>query len=272
MGLKSCRLIQAVLARHYTSAIITPVSTLADLADVVARAPDLVVLGMKKVPAADNSADTIWVSAYLDEHDIVYTGSAATAIALDFDKTAAKQAVAAAGLATATFFETTVGQYASEAALPLTFPLFIKPPYEGGGQGIDANSVVRTFAEYEYKVASLAQTFNGPALVETYLPGREFSVGIFEQLNTSDRLAMPIEVITTANEGGDRILSHQVKKEDFEQTLGITDTALRQRLITFALQAFTALGARDYGRIDIRLDEYGAPHFLEANLVPGVAY
>lgn len=272
MGIKSCRLIQAVLLKTYSSVAIISVSTLEDLDALVARAPDLVVLGMKKVPASTGSSDVVWVSAYLDEHNIIYTGSNAAAIALDYDKPAAKRAVASAGLATASFFEANVGQYFSEASLPLRFPLFIKPPYGGGGQGIDADSVVRTFAEYEHKVASVTARFNTPALVETYLPGREFSVGIFEQLNSTERLAMPIEVITAPNDGGDRILGHKVKKEDFEQTVAITDTALKQRITSFALQVFSSLGARDYGRIDIRLSEDGEPHFLEANLVPGVAY
>jgi D-alanine-D-alanine ligase len=65
-------------------------------------------------------------------------------------------------------------------------------------------------------------------------------------------------------------LSGQVKSENVEQVLEVTDLKVRSKVITLALAVFEALDARDYGRIDIRLDATGTPHFLEANLIPSL--
>jgi D-alanine-D-alanine ligase len=107
--------------------------------------------------------------------------------------------------------------------------------------------------------------------VESYLPGREFSVALLEYMDSDKLLAMPVELITEPNAQGDSILGQTVKSEDTEHVVAVTDLALRGQLSKFAKSVFRALGARDYGRIDIRLDAHGQPQFLEANLIPGLA-
>jgi len=82
---------------------------------------------------------------------------------------------------------------------------------------------------------------------------------------------MPIELISAPNESGDRILSHKVKSEDTEHVISVEPGSLKDDIISLAIDAFKVLGARDYGRIDIRMDEAGRLYFLEANLIPGVA-
>ncbi len=201
-----------------------------------------------------------------------YTGSPAAAIALDFNKPLAKQVVKAAGLKTAAYFTASDGEYRSASDLPLGFPLFIKPQDTGGGKGIGADSVVRDFGAYAQKVTSLTTVFRSDALVETYLPGREFSVAILETIDSEELIAMPIELLTQQNTCGDRILSQKVKAADTEHVVAVTDETVRSAVVELATRAFRALGGRDYGRIDIRLDQYGTAHFLEANLIPGLAH
>ena len=83
---------------------------------------------------------------------------------------------------------------------------------------------------------------------------------------------MPIELITEKNEGGDSILGHAIKDADTERVVAVSEGFLRDKVIDLAAQSFRALGGRDYGRIDMRLDQYGTLHFLQANLVPGLAH
>jgi D-alanine-D-alanine ligase len=267
MGDKSAAMIQALLREHYTSVGVTLVSNLTELKQLVASQPDLVILGVKQIPSEDGP---IWLSAYLEANGVNHLGSQTTAIELDFDKPGAKQIVQAAGLLTAASFTAEPDQYTA-ATLPLPFPLFVKPPNGGGGKGIGPDSVVRNFGAYQQKVQFILDEFGTSSLVEAYLPGREFSVALIENSETAGLLAMPIELITEQNAQGDRILGQVVKADDTEHVVAVVDLVLRTRVNRLAKAAFRALGARDYGRIDIRLDERGVPHFLEANLIPGLA-
>jgi len=275
MGDKSCEMIRAVLSEHYEQVGVTLINNITDLEKLVAQQPDLVFLGMKYVPLITTdglSPDTkVWLAGYLEAHGINYTGSPAAAIALDFDKAAAKRAVEAAGLLTASFFMAQPGQYRAISDLPLPFPIFVKPPAAGGGKGISADSVVRDFAGFERQVQLIHDKFQTAALVETFLPGREFSVAILGSLESQALKAMPLELLTEQNENGDRILGENIKAADTEQLIAVPDAQMKQAVSVMALTIFQALGARDYGRVDIRLDGEGVPHFLEANLIPGVA-
>lgn len=273
MGQASAAMIRDVLEKHYTHVGVTTISTVHDLQAVVAKRPDLVFLGVKNVPYAasfSRPSAKIWLAAYLEAHNLHYAGSRAPAIALDFGKPMAKQVVQAAGHRTPAYFLAREGQYKSSDELPLTFPLFVKPPSAGGGKGVSSDSVVRDFAAFQQKVKAIADSFHSAALVETYLTGREFTVAVLETPNSDKLIVMPIELVADQNEHGDRILSQSIKTADAEKAIAVTDTVLRYKIMELAAQVFKVLGARDYGRIDIRLDAHGTPHFLEANLIPSL--
>ena len=273
MGKKSAEMIRRVLEQHYEHVGISLVSDLSDLKRLAAKQPDLVFLGVKRVSVNSirPSGTKIWTSAYLDQQDIAYTGSTAPAIALDFSKPAAKRVIKACGMSTADYFVARRGEYTAWSVLPLNYPLFVKPPNAGGGKGIGTDSVVRDFAAFEQKVEHIHRNFGTSALVETYLPGREFSVALLEKLDSDELIAMPIELVTEPNDHGDRILGQTIKDADTEHIIAVPDGPTKQAIVDLATKAFRALGARDYGRVDIRLDEQGIPYFLEANLIPGLA-
>lgn len=273
MGAKSCAKIQHILSQHYEHVGVSIINNAADLELLARKKPDLVFLGLKKLPTLlDNeevAADFVWISEYLDSKGISYTGSTKAATALDFNKDFAKTIVRGAGLPTADSFTASPGQYAHQAELPLAFPLFIKPLDIGAGKGVDDASVVRNFAEFRNKIDSVYSECGSTSLVETYLDGREFSVAILEDTDRDEPLVMPIEIITEKNHRGDRILGSRVKAEDNEQVIAIKDPVIHRQVSTLASDIYTLLGARDLGRIDIRMDSSGAPHFLEANFMPG---
>ncbi len=270
----SARAIHAVLVKHYHSVHISHINSHAELAELKDLQPDLVFLGVKYVPEhanlGKNDPNKLWVAEYLDDQSIRYTGSPSKAAQLDLDKSLAKRQIQKSGLNTSRFFITNPDSLPSSVQMPFAYPVFIKPPRMGGGTGVDKHSVAHTYTEFYTKVASIAANHGTDSLVEEYLTGREFSVAVLMSENTGELRAMPIELIAQANERGDRMLSSVVKSSNAESVRSVDDGALRSAVCQLALDAFRALGGRDYGRIDIRLNHAGEPQFLEANLIPSI--
>jgi D-alanine-D-alanine ligase len=260
--------IQTVLLQQYSNVRITIINNLADLESLALRAPDLVFLGMKYVRGIDS--EKIWLSEYLDSKGITYTGSGHPAIRLELDKQLAKQRILDMGLSTPRFQIFIHNSSVIEQDVNLKYPVFIKPSNRGGGAGVDENSLAYNLNDLQSKVTSLSQVLQADALVEEFLPGREFSVGILKKIDSDEYHVMPLELIAPASTNGERFLSSQVKSADTETHQAITDLRLKAQVSDLALNAFNALGARDYGRIDIRLAADGTPHFLEANLLPSL--
>lgn len=274
MSQRSCEALLAVLAQHYTTVGVTIVNTVHDLEALVACQPDLVFLGMKFVPDAGatnpQSPPAIWLADYLDEHGIAYTGSGQRAHQLELIKPLAKQRVLDARLKTPNFCVIAQSQQQIKDTLPLAFPLFVKPTDRGGGLGIDDGSLVHNFDQLRVKVRSIADELHSDSLIEEYLPGREFSVALLKNEFSPDLAVLPIELIAPPDQHGMRVLSGNLKSSNTEEVAPVTDPILKSQIITLAAKAFRALGARDYGRIDIRLDAAGVPQFLEANLIPSL--
>ncbi len=265
---KSCDALYSLLRTHYANVGVTVVNTISDLDLLVAKRPDLVFMGMKYVPGFVPGTK-VWVSEYLDQHGIHHTGSPKSAIELEQDKPLAKQRVAAAGIATAKHAVVVRGKTFDAAASSLQFPMFIKPTGLGAGQGVDEHSVVYSQAELDAKVASLANSLSSDALIEEFLSGREYSVAVLKEEHSDELLVMPLEIVAGPNAHGHRILSSELKSSPIETpTFPVLDAAVKSTLVDFAASVFVALGARDYGRVDIRMDAKGVPHFLEANLIP----
>jgi len=260
---------RVALARHYTSVVVTIINTPADLEALVLRKPDLVFLGMKYLPAnphlGRNDPDKIWIAEYLDKHDILYTGSGHQAHESELNKEQAKRHVANAGLKTSIFKLIERGAVPDIEDTDLTYPLFVKPANRGGGQGIDDKSLVSNFEELCAKVESISTVLAADSLVEKYLPGREFSVAILKDGFDADYHVMPLELVSD-----DGVLSAAVKESNSEVVTLVAEFDTHDQLRDLALGVFEALGARDYGRVDIRMDEHGVPHFLEANLLPSL--
>jgi D-alanine-D-alanine ligase len=273
MSWRSRLSVLAVLSEHYTKVAITIVDNMADLEKLVAKKPDLVVLGMKLIlldPSKGyDDSPKVWLPDYLEENNISYTGSETDALLTGYNKNMTKQRVMDAGLKSSPFFISTVKQPSFDHNL--SFPLFVKPLNRGGSKGIDEHSVVTSETDLKSKILSIHNDNGSDAIIEEYLPGREFSVAVLEQLESDELLAMPIEIITPRDQRGNNFLSETIKKTDVEQVAAVADAPLKDAVNSLAMGAFRALGSRDYGRIDIRLDSNGLPSFIEANLMPGLS-
>lgn len=268
--------IHEALSSYYTNVDMTIIKTEQEMDRLIKRAPDLVVSGIKYLgfdldSIERDSKRKIWFTDILDKHGIKYTGSSRNALELEFDKSEAKKKIQEHGFATAPFFVTAPNRHKSSEIL-LEYPLFIKPLFEGDSRGIDLKSLVYTFQEYEEKVTSIFKDHKAVSLVEKFLSGKEYTVAILEDFKNKSFQVCPIELLAEKNEKNVRILGYDDKIADRELALFINDLEIKKAVSSLALDSFKALGAKGYGRIDIKMDENETPHFIEANLIPGLGF
>jgi D-alanine-D-alanine ligase len=268
--------ILSTLRSKYSRVGITIVDDISGLNALVKLNPDLVFLGMKFINS-DTATNTelskkIWISEYLDKFGITYTGSNKIAHERSVEKSLAKKCMLSAGVDTSPYFVIKKSDLNSEIKIPkdFVFPLFVKPNNRGGGLGINDKSVVNNLVELKAKVYDISHNLGSDSIIERYLTGREFSVAVFNQTDQDSIFAMPLELVTSPDEFGYRILGSGVKSANKEHVLSVDNIALRLSICDLALNAFIALGGRDFGRIDIRIDRKGDPQFLEANLIPSL--
>ncbi len=210
--------------------------------------------------------------ALLEAHRVPYTGADPLTLSLCLDKAMAKRIWQQAGVATAPF------AVISEAAalrgnhlhLP-DFPLFVKPLHEGTSKGIDAASVVASETALRERVEWTVARYDQPALIEAFLPGREFSVGILGA-GAEARVLGVTEITTPAAHG----ISDQGEKERWGDSIAgvftpvTSEMALWASLADLALRAYRAVQCRDLGRVDIRMDAAAQPHVMELNPLVGL--
>jgi len=207
------------------------------------------------------------VPAILDAYAIPYTFSDPLVLALTLHKALTKHVLRSMGVPTSDFF---VVEEASDTELiDLPFPLFAKPVAEGTGKGINAASRIATKGELASVCSRLLQTYDQPVLVETFLPGREFTVGIIGT-GRAARAVGVIEVILKNNaEAGVYSYWNKEKCEDLVQYC-LAQDAMAEKALKVALAAWKGLGCRDAGRVDLRTDNNGMPNVMEINPLAGL--
>jgi len=203
------KLILKILSSRYENVFITTISSENDLKELSIRKPDLVFSGVKYFYFNNK---IIWLNDFLEDFGIKYIVSSSSALQNEFNKNKAKKIMQKTKVKTADFFLSFPGKHPSESSLPLKFPLFIKPLTGGNSRGVDFNSIVYNYASFKAKVLDIKLNQNLPSLVETYLSGKEYSVGIFEDNTSGNLIAMPIEIIVEKNINGHCILDFNVKK------------------------------------------------------------
>jgi D-alanine-D-alanine ligase len=262
-----------ILSKKYQKVSISVINTRDDLEKLVAKRPDLVFSGIRYFcfyDATKESSQEVWLTDYLDDHNIAYIGSNREALMRESHKSCAKKSVLESNINTAPFFTTQPGEHPTIDSIPLSFPLFIKPDVGGNSIGIDMNSFVSDFQEFQDKVSTIFRDHHTRSLVERYLSGNEYSVGIFENYSTGCFTAIPVEIITYKNKDGHRILDFNVKNKDAETIVEVADLNIKTQISSLAINAFKVLGGHSYGRIDVKMDAAGIPHFIEANFMAGL--
>jgi D-alanine-D-alanine ligase len=218
---------------------------------------------------------------------IPYTGSRVLTNAVSLDKTLTKRLWRERGLPVAPFQEFTFGDEPLRS--DLRFPLFVKPSREGTGMGVSAKAIVNNEGELRERVDYVIRMYSQPALVETFLPGREFTVGILgrhdalhysrhpEWYEKDGFLRLPVLELDSSRSVTPGVYGIEAKTQsvgadgapDYMCPAPI-DADLTKKLQHLAYRAHVILGAQDVSRTDIRLDAEGQPRLMEINTLPGL--
>jgi D-alanine-D-alanine ligase len=214
------------------------------------------------------------VAALLNLLGCRYTGSSPAGLLLAGDKTLAKQVLRFHGISTPEFAMLYRG--ALDWAGALAFPVIVKPPQEDASLGITSASVVHDLGQLFARMDELQRTYQQPVLVEQFVEGREFYVGVLG--NAQATALPPIELdFSDFPPGRPRIASWDAKwgvdgsatGAEFSGTRSVLATGLDAELVTrmqtAAVDAFHALRLRDYARVDLRVSDDGAVHVIEVN-------
>ena len=207
------------------------------------------------------------VPALLDAYQIPYVFSGPLVQAVTLHKGIAKHVVRDSGLPTPAF--AVINDESDIAGVNLPYPLFAKPVAEGTGKGITATSKITDQKMLHTTCMEVLTTFKQPVLVETFLPGREFTVGIVGNGDKARAIGV-LEVILLANSEPDVYSYHN--KAFFENLVeyhAVNDPEA-QKAVEVALACYRVLGCNDAGRVDLRSDSNGLPNFIEINSLAGL--
>jgi D-alanine-D-alanine ligase len=213
------------------------------------------------------------VPAILEAFNILYTFSDPLTLALSLDKAAAKSVIRDAVIPTPDFF--LIKRQSDIELLPerLQYPLFIKPIAEGTGKGISPDSIIRNFNELKKNAPAMLASHKQPVIVETYLPGKEYTVGI---LGTGPRAravgVLEVELLA----GAEPLVYSYMNKELCEERVlyrlvtGSENEQIVRECVDIALRSYLELGCRDAGRVDLKAGADGKIYFLEINPLAGL--
>ena len=207
------------------------------------------------------------VPALLDAYNIPYTFSDVLGQSMTLHKGMTKHIIHDLGIPTPAF--TVIKNEEDIVGVTLPFPLFAKPVAEGTGKGITAMSKINTLEELQSVCKNLFKTFRQPVLLETYLPGREFTVGILGTGEEARALGVIEVILKPAAEKNAYSYENKENYEELVQYVRVDDDEAKQAM-DISLAAWRGLDLKDAGRVDLRSDAQGLPHFMEVNSLAGL--
>jgi len=216
------------------------------------------------------------IPAILDMLGIPYTGSDPVTLGICLDKARAKEILSHYKIPTSEFH--VVNTLDELAHMSVKLPSVVKPLHEGSSKGILNSSIVRSQDELREQVERVLIDYDEPALVEKFLPGREFTVALLG--NGPTLQAFPIVEIRLDKlpAGVSPLYSYEAKWvwDQLEHPIEMydcparIDSGLEALIKEICVRTFQVLRCRDWCRIDIRLDENGVPNIIELNPLPGI--
>jgi D-alanine-D-alanine ligase len=222
--------------------------------------------------ADQGHTDESAAASLLEWFGVPFTGCPAQALRVARAKHLAKYLFQGAGLPTPEFF---VVQESPVPDCPIDWPVIVKPALEDASVGLDQGSVVTSQPQLNERVAHVLQTYGPPVLVEKFIRGREFNVGLIE---APDLKVLPVSEVEFVDKDPSYwpIVTYHAKwtpgSRDYEATPprypADISPKLAERLAELARQAFRLLGCRDYARVDFRVRPSGKPYILEVNPNP----
>lgn len=207
------------------------------------------------------------IPALLDAYRIPYVFSDSLTLVVTLHKALAKAVVRQRGVPTADY--RLVEREEDIEGIDLPFPLFIKPVGGGTGMGIDGNSIIHSRQQLYMQVRYLLISHDQPVLVETYLSGREFTVGIVGSAQDARVVGVMEIVVDRSSDNG--VYSY-TSKQQYLSCASYHPVApdIARECEDVALRAWRALGCRDGGRVDLRMDDSNSVNFMEVNPLAGL--
>jgi len=216
------------------------------------------------------------IPAMLDMLNIPYTGSDPSTLAICLDKARTKEILSFHHIPTPKFL--VIDQVGDLKEFALQFPIIVKPNAEGSSKGIFTSSFVKNFADLEIEVERVLNEYDQSALLEEFLPGREFTVAMLG--NGRETEVLPIVEINYSEFPEDfiPIYSYEAKwiLDTKENPLDVfscpakLSLELERKIKNVCLATYKVLRCKDWSRIDIRLDASGEPNIIEINPLPGI--
>ena len=213
------------------------------------------------------------VPALLNLFQIPFTGSDETTLCIALDKALTKRILSTYKIPTPRY--RTFAQGETVRASGLRFPVIVKPNAEGSSKGIADVCIAQSAEELRALVQKNLSLYGGSVLIEEFILGREFTVGL---LGNGETLTVfpPMEIIYHASPiEGFNVYNYTVKQEYKKYVTyrcpAQIPSEMERELVRLAKKVFFALGCRDFARVDFRADEAGRLYFIEINPLPGLA-
>lgn len=216
------------------------------------------------------------IPAMLEMLGLPYSGSDPLTLGICLDKSRAKEILTYHKIPNAKFLVADRIEVLKNTRFD--FPLIVKPISEGSSKGIFSSSLVKNIKELEDEVERIVSSYNQPALIEEFLPGREFTVAVLG--NDEDAQILPIieiryddfpkDVLPLYSYEAKWILDTKENNFDVFECPARLEKQLEEKIKETVLRTYNTLKCKDWSRIDVRLDKNGVPNIIEINPLPGI--
>ena len=216
------------------------------------------------------------IPALLEMLQIPYSGSDPLTLGICLDKSRAKEILSYHNIPNAKFL--VAHKMEDIENVNFDFSSIVKPISEGSSKGIFSSSLVKNKKELEAEVRRIIFSYDQPALIEEYLPGREFTVAVLGNDNETEILPIieiryedfPVDVIPLYSYEAKWILDTKENNFDVFECPAKLDNELEQKIKDTVLRTYRVLRCKDWSRIDVRLDKNEIPKIIEINPLPGI--
>lgn len=212
------------------------------------------------------------VPIILEMMNVPFVGSDGLTLGLSLDKAMTKKILISENIPTPRFFETEDPANNAAKIKDVKFPLIVKPRYEGSSKGLSEKSRVENLDELREQIGYIVKAYKQSALVEEFIPGSEYTVAIIGNNHPDVLPPVQIKIDGELKLGNKFYTFARIRSKRLEYVCtDKIDKTLKARLMDLALKTYKAIDARDFGRVDFRVDENNNPYVLEINPLPSLS-